>query len=105
MRRPAVRFIGPGAARTAPGSVLPSSAGTSDALPSHTNPTDTLQLSTLVRAWVRRPDAHPDEPAAFAAFLAVKARRPHRSLERVLDWVLWVYRTLWPVLVRVIFCF
>ena len=58
------------------------------------------QLSALVRAWVRRPDAPLDEPAAFAAFLAIKARRPHRSLERALDWVLWVYRTLWPVLVR-----
>ncbi len=53
-----------------------------------------------MRQWVRRPDAPPEEPAAFAAFLAVKARRPHRSLERALDWVLWVYRTLWPVLVR-----
>jgi len=53
-----------------------------------------------VRQWVRRQDAPPEEPAAFAAFLAVKARRPHRSLERALDWVLWVYRTLWPVLVR-----
>ena len=59
-----------------------------------------VQLSAIVRQWVRRPDAPAEEPAAFAAFLAVKARRPHRSLERALDWVLWVYRTLWPVLVR-----